>query len=98
MTFANLLDAANESPTGRNPGQWTPTACRIWHEADPEMAQLLEAALAWELTAGRRAQPADEEEVRERRRKMDAATREVLERRSWEAQRAAKAAGAASET
>jgi hypothetical protein len=83
MIFAELMAAANDSgsKTDRNPGQWTPRACQIWREAEPEMARLLEAALAWELTAGRRAQPADEEEVRERRRKMDAATREVLERR-----------------
>jgi hypothetical protein len=38
------------------------------------MTRRLEAARAWELTAGRRAQPADEVEVRERRRMMDGAT------------------------
>jgi hypothetical protein len=74
MTFTELMAAANESKTGRNPGQWTPAACKVWREADPEDAWLLEAALAWELATGRQAQPADEDAVRERRRQMDAAT------------------------
>lgn len=74
MTFAELLDAANESSTGRAPGQWTPAACRVWREADPEASRLLEAAIAWELTAGRRATPGDEAAVRDRRRMMDEAT------------------------
>jgi hypothetical protein len=74
MTFAELMAAANESKTGRNPGQWTPAACKVWREADPEDARLLEAALAWELASGRQAQPADEAKVRERRRQMDEAT------------------------
>jgi hypothetical protein len=65
-----------------NAGQWTPEACKIWREADPEMSQLLEAAIAWELTSRRRARPGDEAEVRKRRWQMDAATA---------AQRAAKA-------
>jgi hypothetical protein len=56
------------------PDQWTPAACKVWREADPEDAWLLEAALAWELATGRQAQPADEDAVRERRRQMDAAT------------------------
>jgi hypothetical protein len=61
MTFAELMAAANDSgsKTERNPGQWTPRACQIWREAEPEMARRLEATLAWELTAGRRAQSAD---------------------------------------
>jgi len=58
MTFEELLAAANESKTGRGPGQWTPAACRVWRETKPEMARRLEAALAWELAVGRRAQPA----------------------------------------
>jgi hypothetical protein len=74
MNFVDLTAAANESKTGRNPGQWTPAACKVWREADPEDARLLEAALAWELATGRQAQPADEAEVRERRRQMDEAT------------------------
>ncbi len=41
MTFGKLLDAANESKTGRGPGQWTPAACKAWREADPEMARML---------------------------------------------------------
>ena len=73
MAFAELMAAANESKTGRNPGQWTPAACKVWREADPEDARLLEAALAWELASGRQAQPADEDAVRERRRQMDEA-------------------------
>ena len=68
MNFTGLMAAANESKTGRNPGQWTPAACRVWREADPEDARLLEAALAWELAMGQQAQPADEDAVRERRR------------------------------
>jgi hypothetical protein len=43
MTFTDLMTAANESKTGRNPGQWTPAACKVWREADPEDARLLEA-------------------------------------------------------
>jgi hypothetical protein len=74
MTFAELMAAANESKVGRNAGQWTPGACRVWREADPEDARLLEAALAWELAMGRKATPGDEAAVRERRRQMDEAT------------------------
>jgi hypothetical protein len=82
MTFAELMEAANASKAGRNSGQWTPEACRIWREAEPEMSKVLEAAIAWELTSRRRARPEDEAEVREVRRQMDEATA---------AQRAAKA-------
>jgi hypothetical protein len=74
MAFAELLDAANESTTGRGPGQWTPAACRVWREAGPEASRLLEAALAWELTAGRKAVAEDEAVVRQRRLQMDEAT------------------------
>jgi len=74
MTFAELMEAANANKAGRNPGQWTPEACKIWREADPEMSQPLEAAIAWELRSRRWAQPADEAEVREVRRQIDAAT------------------------
>jgi hypothetical protein len=74
MTFGELLDAANQSKTGRGPGQWTPTACRVWREAEPEDARLLEAALAWELAVGRMATAGDEGAVRDRRRQMDEAT------------------------
>jgi hypothetical protein len=73
MNFAELLDAANESKTGRGPGQWTPTACRVWREAEPEASRLLEAVLAWELTIGRKVTADDEPAVRERRRMMDEA-------------------------
>ena len=73
-TFADLLVAANETKTGRSPGQWTPAACRVWRDADPEMARLLEAALAWELATGRTATAEDEALVRGRRAAMDAAT------------------------
>ena len=74
MTFADILAAATETKTGRSPGQWTPAACRVWREADPEMARLLEAALAWELAVGRTAKADDEAAVQERRRQMDNAT------------------------
>jgi hypothetical protein len=37
-------------------------------------AELMEAAIAWELTSRRRARPGDEAEVREVRRQMDEAT------------------------
>ena len=73
-TFADLLAAANETKTGRSPSQWTPAACRVWRGADPEMARLLEAALAWELALGRTAKADDEAAVQERRRQMDDAT------------------------
>jgi hypothetical protein len=74
MNFEEVMEAANASKAGRNPGQWTPEACRIWREAEPEMSLLLEAAIAWELTSRRWAQPADEAQVREVRRAMDEAT------------------------
>jgi hypothetical protein len=74
MTFEELLAAANESKTGRSPGQWTPAACRVWREAEPEASRLLEAALAWELVTGRKATADDEGAVRDRRRQMDEAT------------------------
>lgn len=74
MIFTELMTAANESKVGRNAGQWTPAACRVWREAEPEDARLLEAALAWELAMGRKAGQADEAAVRDRRRMMDEAT------------------------
>ena len=74
MNFAELLDAANESKTGRGPGQWTPATCKVWREAEPEASRLLEAALAWELAVGRKATAGDEGAVRDRRRRMDEAT------------------------
>ena len=77
MTFAVLMAAANESKTGRNPGQWTPAACKVWRGADPEDAWLLGAALVWELATGRQVQPADENAIRDRRRQMDEATAAV---------------------
>jgi hypothetical protein len=67
LTFSEMLAAANESKTGRGRGQWTPAACKVWREAEPEASRLLEAALAWELAAGRLAKPEDEGSVRERR-------------------------------
>lgn len=54
-TFTELMTAANQSKVGRNAGQWTPAACKVWREAEPEDALLLEAALAWELAMGRKA-------------------------------------------
>jgi hypothetical protein len=74
MTFGKLLDAANESKTGRGSGQWTPAACKAWREADPEMARMLEAAFACELGNGRIARPEDEGAVRAVRASMDEAT------------------------
>lgn len=74
MTFADLITAANDSKNSRGPGQWTSQACRIWREAEPQDTLLLEAAIAWEMTNGRRVQPADEAAVREMRRQMDEAT------------------------
>jgi hypothetical protein len=43
MNFAELLATANQSKTGRGPSQWAPAACRVWREAELEMARLLEA-------------------------------------------------------
>ena len=74
MTFGELLDAANESKTGRGPGQWTPAACKAWQEAEPEMARMLEAAYAWELGSHRIARAEDETAVRAVRAAMDEAT------------------------
>ncbi|GEO43056.1 hypothetical protein SAE02_72040 [Skermanella aerolata] len=73
MTFEELLDAANAGGS-RGPGQWTPKACAVWREADPDDAALLEAAVALELATGRRVQVREEDAVRERRRQMDEAT------------------------
>ena len=66
-TFADLMTAARASRNPGVPGQWTPAACQVWRDADPEDARLLEAALAWELLTGRLARPEDEPAVRERR-------------------------------
>lgn len=74
MNFAELLTAANDSKVDRKVGQWTPGACKVWRDAEPEDARLLEAALAWELATGRKAGQGDEAAVRERRRMMDEAT------------------------
>jgi hypothetical protein len=77
LTFTDLIIAANDSKNSRGPGQWTPQACRIWREAEPQDALILEAAIAWEMVNGRRVQPADEAVVREVRRQMDQATAAV---------------------
>jgi hypothetical protein len=45
-TFTSVLTAVNESKTGRNPGQWTPAACKTWREADPEISCLHQPKLA----------------------------------------------------
>jgi hypothetical protein len=74
MTFAELMIATSDSKNARSPGQWIIQAHKIWREAEPQDALLLEAAIAWELASGRRAQPADKTEVRKRRWQMDAAT------------------------
>jgi hypothetical protein len=74
MNFAELLATANQSKTGRGPGQWTPAACRVWREAEPEMARLLEAAFAWELGNGRITRAEDEGAVRAVRASMGEAT------------------------
>ena len=76
MTFNELLTAANQSKaqTGRNPGQWTPAAVETWREAEPEMARMLDAAIALELKIGRKVSAADEGLVRQMRADMDAAT------------------------
>jgi hypothetical protein len=74
MTFADFMIAANEGRTDRNPGQWTRSACKVWQESDPEVSQLLEAAITWEVSVNRYAQPTDETEERELHRRMDEAT------------------------
>jgi hypothetical protein len=48
MTFEDLIDKMNAG-NSRGPGQWTPDACKVWREADPADARLLEALVAWEL-------------------------------------------------
>jgi hypothetical protein len=64
MTFAELLKGANESKTGRNPGQWTPAAVVAWRAGPPpEMARLLDAAFALELKLDRKVTAGDEELV-----------------------------------
>ena len=73
-TFASVLAAANESKTGRNPGQWTLVAVETWRAAEAEMAPLLDAAFALELKLDRKVTAADEDVVRENRAQMDAAT------------------------
>lgn len=74
MTFAELMEAANASKTGRNAGQWTPAAVETWRAAEPDMARLLDAAFALELRLGRKVTAADEELVRGMRAEMNAAT------------------------
>ncbi|MGF7213052.1 hypothetical protein GGE65_007688 [Skermanella aerolata] len=74
MTFAELMAAANESKTGRNPGQWTSAAVETWRAAEPDMARMLDAAIALELKLNRKVTAADEELVLRKRAEMDAAT------------------------
>jgi hypothetical protein len=74
MTFAELMAAANESKTGRNPGQWTPAAVETWRAAEPDMARMLDAAIALELKLNRKVTATDEDLVRGMRAEMDAAT------------------------
>jgi hypothetical protein len=75
MTFAELLTAANQSQTkaGRGPGQWTSAAVETWRAAEPEMARMLDAAIALELRLGRKVTATDEDLVRNMRAEMDAA-------------------------
>jgi hypothetical protein len=74
MTFAELMAAANESKTGRNPGQWTSAAVETWRAAKPDMARMLDAAIALELKLNRKVTAMDEDLVRGMRAEMDAAT------------------------
>jgi hypothetical protein len=74
MTFAELMAAANESKTGRNPGQWTPAAVETWRSAEPDMARMLDAAIALELKLNPKVTATDEDLVRGMRAEMDAAT------------------------
>jgi hypothetical protein len=74
MTFAELMAAANESKTDRNPGQWTLAAIETWRTAEPDMARMLDAAIALELKLNRKVMATDEELVRGMRAEMDAAT------------------------
>jgi hypothetical protein len=75
MTFAELLTAANQSQTkvGRGSGQWTSAAVETWRAAEPEMAGMLDAAIALELKMGRKVTATDEDLVRRMRGEMDAA-------------------------
>jgi hypothetical protein len=59
---------------GRGPGQWTSAAVETWRAAEPEMARMLDAAIALELKMGRKVTAADEELVWRMRAEMDAAT------------------------
>jgi hypothetical protein len=74
MTFAELMAAANESKTGRNPGQWTPAAVETWRAAELNMARMLDAAFALKLRLGRKVTAGDEGLVRQMRSEMDEAT------------------------
>ncbi|GEO43058.1 hypothetical protein SAE02_72060 [Skermanella aerolata] len=74
MTFAALMVAANDSKNAQNPGREIAQACKIWREAEPQDALLLKAAIAWELASDRRAQPANEAEVRKRCGQIEEAT------------------------
>lgn len=76
MTFTEMLIAANESKAkvGRGPGQWTPAAVETWRAAEPDMAQMLDAAIALELKLNRKVTATDEDLVRQMRADMDAAT------------------------
>lgn len=75
--FAEAIEAAGAAKHPRNPAQWTPRACEVYNsllESNLELARLLDAAIAWEITSGRVARPGDESAVRECRRRMDEAT------------------------
>jgi hypothetical protein len=74
--FADLLIAVNDG-NRRGPGQWIPIACAVWRNVNARDARLLEALVAWELVQGRRVQPSDEDEVRQRLQQMERVTPEV---------------------
>jgi hypothetical protein len=74
--FADLLVAVNDG-NSRTPGQWTPKACAVWRNVSARDSRLLEALVAWELVQGRRVQPSDEDEVRQRLQQMERVTAEV---------------------
>jgi len=72
--LAEALQRANSDKMPRRPGQWTGEACKAFRQSGPEAARLLEAALAWELTAERLATPGDEPAIRQRLAKMEETT------------------------
>jgi hypothetical protein len=85
MTFFRTTDRCEREQDRTQSGPVDAGSLLGRRNADPEMAGLLEATLAWELATGRKVKPEDEKQVKERWRQMDEATTAKKAERTGEA-------------